>query len=590
MTGADVIADQRYTESELLARIAAARQTVMVAERRSEDAAERLRIENQKLLQTQRIWTQICAPLPLGDEPTLADIQAFLNARERVMDASRSRDFAAGKLAALDSRQAEWSAALASHLDHKSSDLPALLAFADRILSDSRDLRDERLKLETAKTQLEEQTRTARASRSIQDGKMDAWRGRWRTAMTDLARPLDEEPGVTGAVLETLREIAGEHRDTNSLFQRISGMEAVIVRFTQSVRDLVQALPSRSIAADPFEAVRELGRALNHERALEQRRRMLQDSRDGMRAATTSAEQALLTARTTLRAILDLVGADTTETAERRLALSAERARVESIVHAAATELHEFGDGYSIDSLRAEAGQIPPDEVPARIHAADTARKEASESAQRIAEEASALRQRMERETAATNVNAASTDQEAAIASLSRTLDEALVYHTAFLLLGRALAVIEKSGDSQLLRRIGVIFQTLTGGVYSGVVTELDDDGGARLGLVQRDFPEERQSIDQLSEGTRDQLFLALRVAAIEDHLTSAEPLPFIGDDILQTFDDDRALAALRLLTQLSQHTQVIVLTHHRHILDLAAQLPHGTIFRCQREPIPTTA
>lgn len=92
-----------------------------------------------------------------------------------------------------------------------------------------------------------------------------------------------------------------------------------------------------------------------------------------------------------------------------------------------------------------------------------------------------------------------------------------------------------------------------------------------------------------MSEGTRDQLFLALRVAAIEDHLTSAEPLPFIGDDILQTFDDERALAALRVLADLSEHTQIIVLTHHRHVLDLASHLPPGTIFSCRREPLATT-
>jgi len=251
--------------------------------------------------------------------------------------------------------------------------------------------------------------------------------------------------------------------------------------------------------------------------------------------------------------------------------------------------LHESGDGFSIDTLRLEAAVVPPDSVPALIEAAANQRKEASEAAQRAAEEASALRHRMEHEAADTNVNAAAADQQAAIASLSRTLDDALVYHTASLLLGRALEVIEKSGDSRLLQRLGCIFQTLTGGAYARVVTELDDDGTAHLGLIQRDFSEERQTVDQLSEGTRDQFFLALRVAAIEDHVASADPLPFIGDDILQTFDDSRALAALRVLTELSQHTQVIILTHHRHVLDLATQLPKGTIHSCQREPLTTT-
>ena len=43
-----------------------------------------------------------------------------------------------------------------------------------------------------------------------------------------------------------------------------------------------------------------------------------------------------------------------------------------------------------------------------------------------------------------------------------------------------------------------------------------------------------------MSEGTRDQLYLALRLAYLEDYATRAEPAPFIGDDLFATFDDRR--------------------------------------------------
>jgi uncharacterized protein YhaN len=589
MVEADTVADRRYTESELLARVAAARQAVVELERRVETAGEHRRVANERLNQTRRVWTQICASLPLGDEPVLADIQSFLTARERVIEALRRRDLTADKLAALRRRHSEWAEALGARLVHESIDLASLLALADRTLAQTRELREEQLKLEAQKTQFEEQLRLATASRSAQESKLDAWRVRWRAAMAELARPEDEEPGVTAAVLETLREIAGEHRATTALAERIDGINAVLDRFTGSVRGLVKSLPSRADTDDPFVAVRELGRALTQQRELEQRRLMLRATLDGARRDAEGAEQALVTARATLHATLDLIGAETIETAEQLLVLSADRTRFETQLHDAAAELHEIGDGFAIDALRAAADQVPPDEVPARIHAATIVGREASEAAQQIAGEASALRQHMAQEAADTTVNTAAAEQQAAIATLSRTLDEALVYHTAAVLLGRALEVVEKSGDSGLLQRLGVIFQKLTNGAYARVVTELDDDGTARLGLIQRDFPEERQSIDQLSEGTRDQLFLALRVAAIEDHLRTSEPLPFIGDDILQTFDDDRALAALRVLAELSRHTQVIVLTHHRHILELATRLPAGSMFQSRREPMPAT-
>jgi uncharacterized protein YhaN len=48
------------------------------------------------------------------------------------------------------------------------------------------------------------------------------------------------------------------------------------------------------------------------------------------------------------------------------------------------------------------------------------------------------------------------------------------------------------------------------------------------------------------------------------------EPLPLVVDDVLIKFDDERALATLRTLVDFSRLTQVILFTHHRHLVDLA--------------------
>jgi uncharacterized protein YhaN len=48
-------------------------------------------------------------------------------------------------------------------------------------------------------------------------------------------------------------------------------------------------------------------------------------------------------------------------------------------------------------------------------------------------------------------------------------------------------------------------------------------------------------------------------------------------DDCLVQFDDDRAAAALQILSEMSTRTQVILFTHHQHLLELAAEnLPPG--------------
>ena len=75
-----------------------------------------------------------------------------------------------------------------------------------------------------------------------------------------------------------------------------------------------------------------------------------------------------------------------------------------------------------------------------------------------------------------------------------------------------------------------------------------------------------------LSSGAEDQLFLALRVAAVEDYVGRAVALPFIADDLFVDFDDERAAAGFEVLGQLAQRTQVLFFTHHEHLVEIARQ------------------
>ena len=77
---------------------------------------------------------------------------------------------------------------------------------------------------------------------------------------------------------------------------------------------------------------------------------------------------------------------------------------------------------------------------------------------------------------------------------------------------------------------------------------------------------------DNRSDGTRDQLFLALRLAAIEHFVRTRGPVPVRFDDLLVNFDDSRAAATLELLAEFAGTTQVIFFTHHQHLLELAAR------------------
>lgn len=94
-----------------------------------------------------------------------------------------------------------------------------------------------------------------------------------------------------------------------------------------------------------------------------------------------------------------------------------------------------------------------------------------------------------------------------------------------------------------------------------------------RLVGIRDDIP---VAADAMSTGTRGQLYLALRMAGHADFVARNGPLPFITDDIHETFDNRRAEAALELASDMGRIGQAILFTHHHHLVDLAMKVIPG--------------
>lgn len=77
----------------------------------------------------------------------------------------------------------------------------------------------------------------------------------------------------------------------------------------------------------------------------------------------------------------------------------------------------------------------------------------------------------------------------------------------------------------------------------------------------------------RMSKGTRFQLYLAVRTAGYREFSKTRSPLPFIADDILETFDDRRAARTFELLAGMAKMGQVFYLAHHRHLCEMASKL-----------------
>jgi uncharacterized protein YhaN len=142
--------------------------------------------------------------------------------------------------------------------------------------------------------------------------------------------------------------------------------------------------------------------------------------------------------------------------------------------------------------------------------------------------------------------------------------------------LARAIERYRERHQGPVVKLASQLFAQLTLGSFAGLRAEYGDDGQAVLVGVR---PDGRQTaVEGMSSGARDQLYLALRLASLHTYLDTKEPIPFIVDDVLVQFDDERSTAALRALAELSTRTQVIFFTHHEHLVDLATTCLNSSV------------
>jgi hypothetical protein len=148
----------------------------------------------------------------------------------------------------------------------------------------------------------------------------------------------------------------------------------------------------------------------------------------------------------------------------------------------------------------------------------------------------------------------------------------------------------EKS-QGPVLKRAGELFAPLTQKVFIGL--EPDYSAGDEPILVGIRENGEKVTLAGMSDGTQDQIYLALRLASLEHFIVGGIALPLLVDDALVNFDDHRARAALQLLEDLGNKTQVIFLTHHRHMVELAREAIDGETLHVQelieQRDIPTS-
>ncbi|QDU29987.1 chromosome segregation protein [Anatilimnocola aggregata] len=409
-------------------------------------------------------------------------------------------------------------------------------------------------------------------------GQQDAWQQQWQGLLQPLGLPADGDPAIVRELVQISDEIQLKSSQQQALEIRIAAIDNDQTQFHNSLAALAKEWLGNEASGSDEALLAHLqtrindarGRAVRRQELLEQQQRSM-SQRDKAAADETQLKAQLK------QLCLDAKCADpeqlvsAIENSECRRQLEAELRQLQQrlLTLAGSTPLEQFAvaaRALTSEQLRAEQLQLQSD-----IKSLYGELVAASERAGALASERS-------RWQGADDAAAAEQDAQCLLSQIREQSEQYIRLRLAAAMLRKAVEAWRESNQDPVLQRASDLFAKLTLQSFAGIRSDLDDEGKSILVGVRPS--REAVPIEGMSSGTCDQLYLAIRLASLEVQLAHREPLPFIVDDCLINFDDDRSRAALEVLGELSKSTQVIVLTHHERLVRLAEEaLPKDVLF-----------
>ncbi|WP_174800787.1 ATP-binding protein [Martelella limonii] len=339
---------------------------------------------------------------------------------------------------------------------------------------------------------------------------------------------------------------------------RISDFEAAALQFCAAVAPDLSGEPPLRIAERLSERVAEHATRAAQRATLKQNAERLSRELDGTRQARAAIDARLGQIAETLPAGVQPTGlsARLAARADARRALLEARQRFATLAEGASeADIRTLSQTLDEASCRQELQHLEADgeEDKAEIEA--------------LRERRTALRHRKQALEAGEGSETAAFDRQSAEAEAQALARQWVVLKLAGRLIDGAMERHREGRADPILGAASRHFSTLTRGRFEGLSQAYGEQDA--LVLSARRLGGEDVPVEGLSDGTRDQLYLALRLAFLEDYAGRNEPPPLIVDDIFQTFDDERSAAGLSALAGLSG-LQTILFTHETSMIDIA--------------------
>ena len=576
---ADSIADRRFDKAQAAGEMAVLAHNIAGHEtriRQLEANEAALKAEGEKLDQA---WHALWAEVPVE---VLAPgvMLAWLEAREDVVTLiGRERDV---QRQLGDSKREEQEAIAQVHsaLKKVGWDAEKIEVNELRVMVERADAyrREQEAKAEKI-VEMREAVRTAKSEVAGRQGELEraeaerkSWQADWAKAVAAIDLQCDDKPDVLSAqinVIDEMREHAAAARDLRD--KRIATIERDIGIFERAVAEVAAELAPDLTDGDADASMVELDRRREEALKLHQQHRELTKAVAELRRKIEKLEEGRKAGWTSVQPLLEAAGVEDVEEVREAIERS-DRLRTLSEKLAGVMEtLDQQGDGLAIEVIEEECRDIDIDAARVREEAAEADLKVLGEQLVEAIVARTEARKAFEAIGGDDAAARAAADCEEALAAMQDAAERYVRVRASGMLLRWAVDRYRKEKQGPLLKRAGELLRVLTRNSFERLEVRFDERDTMHLTGVRPDG--EVVAVPGLSTGTEDQLFLALRIAAVEDYLARAVALPFVADDLFINFDLERSAAGFEVLGQLAERTQVLFYTHHPHLVDVAREI-----------------
>ena len=454
----------------------------------------------------------------------------------------------------------------------------AIIELARRMVKHNDELRKSRQDLELRIATLKEDINAGRQQKIDVEQNLRHWSNDWAQTISKLGFSADARPEDVNDFVLALDDVFAELEKAKERQQRIDAMQHNRKAYAARVAEAVAKLATDLIDLEPEAAAIELNARLTGDKEQRQEYRLLEEEKRKKRKDLSKENEKLAALEETLRLLCIDAHADSPDLLPDIETRAAAKIKLTDKLDTINERLAELASGQNLQEFVAQVKAHDPDELVAKLEKLEAEKQELLSKQKRIVQDIALANKELQSIGGESLAAAIAEEAEGLVGKIQEDVEYYVKLRLASAILTKAMERYRQSNQSPVLSIASDYFKTMSQGSFAGLRADFDDKGDP---IIKAKRPDGKMlTLAEMSDGSRDQLFLALRLGGLARYVKANGPMPFIVDDVLVHFDDDRSAAALAALGELAKETQVVFFTHHKHLISLAESAVSDDILR----------